>query len=219
MTDVGFYGELGFTDWLTGTLSTQYRVAVREAKLRATGRDSTLSASGLGDIWLGGRIRLLPVEDSTAATLMLGLKIPTGSRNQAIPLGTGVLDYEISAAAGRHFRLADMLSATAQLSAGFRLRNVANNEFVYMAQGGVNLARVLLLQLTFDGILSTGNYDPARDASIDAFIGDQSFFRWNMGLVYSTADNMELRVDYGRQVAGRNALAGHSIAFGIAWKK
>jgi hypothetical protein len=92
MTDVSFYGELGLTDWLTGTLSTQYRVAVREAKLRTTGRDSTLSASGLSDIWVGGRIRLLPHEDSTAVAITLGLKIPTGSRNQSIPLGTGVLD-------------------------------------------------------------------------------------------------------------------------------
>src|SRR5262245_1580943 len=45
VTDIGFYGELGFTDWLTGIASTQYTVAVREAQYVPTGRDSTASAS------------------------------------------------------------------------------------------------------------------------------------------------------------------------------
>jgi hypothetical protein len=221
MTDISFYGELGITDWLTGTASTQYRVAVREARYRETGRDTTLSSSGLADIWLGGRIRLLPAGDPFAATVTLSFKVPTGSPYQSIPLGTGVLDYELSVAGGTGFTVGDSMQGYAQLSGGFRLRNGRSNEFNYLLDAGLNLTPVLLLQGVIDGVLSTSSFPspPGNDPSVQLFVGDQSFLRWNLGLIYSTADDMELSIGYGRQVAGRNTLASGSLSFGVAWKK
>ena len=109
VTDISFYGELGITDWLTAVASTQYKVAVRQAENSAARRDTTASASGLSDLWLDGRIRLLPRDAEYAATATLGVKLPTGSPYQQVPLGSGELVFSANVS-GKGRRLAATLN-------------------------------------------------------------------------------------------------------------
>jgi|GEM_PF-2119731 len=224
VTDITLYGEFGITDWLTGVASTQYKVAVREGLYRPTGRDSTASASGLGDVWLTARMKLLPDDEQTVATLSLGWKLPTGSPLQDIPLGTGVVDYEAALAVGSGFRIVGDMYGYGQLSGGYRLRNSASNEVNFLAEIGVNLSKVLLLQGVLDGSYSTADFSPVIDDPenpdlIKTFQNDQSFSRWMIGVIYAAAEDMEINFGYEQYAAGRNIIAGSGITIGIAWKK
>lgn len=219
ITNIGFYGELGLTDWLTGTLSTQFSVAVREATL-PNGVDTSQSASGLGDIWLGGRIRLLPDGGAIVGALTLGLKLPTGSPNQEIPLGTGVIDYEGTIAFGSPFVIVGMQGYW-QSSGGYRLRNRGSDELTYQAELGVNIAETLMLQGVVDGVSSFADFDTSSvtGAMVSTISSDQSFARWNAGFIYAIAPDTDLTVSYGHTFAGRNALSAGTFGVGIAWKK
>ncbi len=220
ITNIGFYAELGLTDWLTGTLSTQYSVAVREATL-PNGVDTSQSASGLGDIWLGGRVRLLPDGGSIVGAVTLGLKLPTGSPNQEIPLGTGVIDYEGAVAFGGPFALAE-LPGYWQSSGGYRLRNRGANELTYQAEIGVTIAETLMLQGVVDGVHSFADFDAASSAiggMVSTASSDQSFARWNANFIYSLSPDTDLTVGYGHTFSGRNALSAGAFGVGVAWKK
>lgn len=223
ITNLGFYGELGLTDWLTGTLSTQYTVAVRQAE-QINGRDTSQSSSGLGDTWLNARVRLLPKEGSFVGALNLGMKIPTGSPNQEIPLGTGVIDYEATLAFGTSFPVSEDNYGYAQVSTGYRLRRKASDELHYQMETGVHVAETLLLQAIVDGVHSTADFDSAasnpNDASIvGSLASDQSFLRWSLGAIYAIGDDMDLNVSYGHVISGRNTLAAGSLSIGLSWKK
>lgn len=227
VTDINFYGELGLNDWLTGIASTQMKVAVRQGYYTVTGRDSTASASGLGDIWLGGRMRLLPKGSPYVAALTLSLKVPTGSPLQSIPLGTGVLDYEIAVGGGSSFAVPLGRPNTygyAQLSTGFRLRNGgASNEMNYAAEFGMGLGEELSFRAMVDGVHSFADFDRAvadtsNAAVANELVADQSFTRWGLSLVYGVNKRMDLSLGYSWNVAGRNTLQLSGLSIGVAWK-
>lgn len=219
VTDISFYGELGITDWLTAVASTQYKVAVRQAENSATRRDTTASASGLSDLWLDGRIRLLPREAEYAATVTLGVKLPTGSPYQQVPLGSGVVDYEGALAVGHAFPVVG-LNGYAQISGGYRLRNNASNELNYLMEFGVNLSESILMQGIVEGIYSMADFDaPAQEALgvAGTLVFDQSYTRWKLATVIEMKEGLDLDIGYGSYAAGRNALAGHVLSVGVAW--
>ena len=220
-TDIELEGELGLTDWLTGTASTAYKVAVRQGRYLPTGRDSTESASGLGDLWIGARIRLLPPESLVAATVTLGWKAPLASYTQEIPLGTGVAEYELRLAGGSYYRLGDVIEGHAQIAGAYRLRNRGSDEIAYLAETGIGLATPLTLQAILDGIISTADMEktgqPAEDGSGSSSVFDQSYTRLGVSLLYLLDDDTELLAGYSRILAGRNTLAGGSITFGVSW--
>lgn len=218
-TDINLYGEYGFTDWLTATLSTQYKTVVREAHYVPNRRDTTASASGLSDIWLSGRLRLLPTDLPMVAALTLGWKIPTGSSTQAIALGTGVPDYELALAGGAPFAIDDNVGGYAQVSGGYRLRNKASNEFNWLLESGLSLGQIFLLQGRVGGTISTSDFDAATSAGATALVADQSFSQWSLGVIYALDADLELEAAYGRTIGGRNTLASSSLSVGLAWKR
>ncbi|MEO5929370.1 MAG: hypothetical protein ABIR47_05525 [Candidatus Kapaibacterium sp.] len=221
VTDIALYGEYGFTSWLTGVASTQYKVAVRQAHNQLTKRDTTASASGLSDLWLSGRVRLIPAGGPYVATITLGVKLPTGSPLQQIPLGSGVLDYEIALTTGGSFPMLGM-NAYAQLSGGYRIRNSLANELNYLAEMGLHLSSEFMLQGVFDGSHSTADFDRAASdpGTVPAglLIFSQSFSRLMVGITYGVNEGMDLNVGYGGYLSGRNAIAGSGLNFGVVWK-
>ncbi len=223
-TDLDIHAEYGLTDWLTGVVSTQHQTVVREAWFVPQQRDTTASASGLSDLWIDARVRLLPRQWPTAVSASVGVKVPTASSTQAIPLGTGAVDYQLLAAVGRTFELADITSGFARLTTGFRLRNRASNEFLWSLETGVRVIEPLQLRIRFNGTVSTADFagQPALadGVTVDrALVLDQSFSRWSLGLRYDVNPGLELQAGYGRTFAGNNALASGSFSLGLAWKK
>lgn len=223
ISNVTIYGERGITDWLTGVISTQYTVAVREAEDLETGLELSESASGLSDIWLSGRVRLLPKSWPVVGSATLGWKIPTGSPYKKIPLGTGVADYELALAFGHGFRIGEGRFGYAQASAGYRLRNRYANEINWQVEGGVKVIPSLGLQAILDGVSSGADFDDASDqevgAGFDRLVGSQSFTRLSGGILYELSEEMEMNVLVAGTLSGVNTLAAGSFSVGFAWKK
>ena len=227
ISNITLYSEYGLTDWLTSVISTQYSVAVREADIIERGMEGLMeseSASGLSDTWLSARVKLLPSDSKIAGALTLGWKIPTGSPNKEIPLGTGVADYEAALGFGTGFPLGAETFGYAQVLGGYRLRNQASNEFTWQVETGVGVLPTLSLQLILDGVESTANFDEAAQNTentllFDELVGNQSFRRFNAGLLYALSDEMELNAQFGTTLSGVNTLNATSLSVGVAWKK
>lgn len=218
-TNIAFYAEYGIAPWLTGIVSTQYQVAVRQATFVPTGLDTNQSASGLGDTWLSARMRLLPAGRAVSGALTIGVKIPTGSANQQIAFGTGKVDYEASVAVGSGFAIGDITQGYTQFSAGYRLRTGAGNLVSYQAEAGLDAGPWLALQIVLDGVASEANFDNPQTDPRTALVNDQSFTNLNGALIYKPSDDMEVSVGYGGCLAGRNTLKATSFQIGVAWKK
>jgi hypothetical protein len=227
VSSLSLYCEYGILDRITAVVSTQYHVAVRRAVYVPTGVVTTASASGLGDIWVGGRVGLLPSEGPVAASVGVSAKIPTGSPFQDIPLGSGRADYELTGSLGSGFEV-EGVTGYGQVSAGYRLRGGAEGEVSWMSELGVNVGSRLIVQGVVDGIGSTFDFASAGGASGDGSSADpvqiprhieQSFLRWSFGVIYATSAGFELNLNLQRQEWGRNSLASSAILFGVAWKR
>jgi hypothetical protein len=228
ISNITFYGEYGVTDWLTGTISTYYSVLVREADIVEPGMEGLTeseSASGLGDVWLGGRVRLLPDGSRVVGTATASVKIPTGSPNKEVPLGTGVVDYEGALAVGTWFALpGEERFGYVQASSGFRARNKAENEVNYLLEAGFDVIAGLSLQTRFDGVASFADFDAVsqQDAAtigMDEIVGSQSYDKFTLGLTYELTDYTEISLEGATSLAGKNSLNSNSFSVGIAWKQ
>ena len=219
-TDVSFQGEFGVTDWLTGVAQTQLRTVVREAFYVPTGRDTTISASGLTDLWLSARVRLLPLDSRYRATATLAWKAPMGSPTQEIPLGTGVPDYAVGSAASAPYEIG-AVTGSLQLSGDFRFRNKASNEIAYAGQLDVNVGRGFVVRGLFDGIHSLADFDRAQTdptAVNRTVVGDRSYSRWSVGFLLEADEGLELGATFSDQFGGRNALMATSFALNATWR-
>lgn len=222
VSSLRIYCEYGITGWLTAVVNTQYHVAVRRAVLIATGLDATASASGLGDVWVGGEFRLIPGNGPVVASLTASWKIPSGSPHQDIPLGSGSADYEVSGAVGTGFALG-VVTGYGEVTGGYRIRGLASDEITYLAALGINLGRSLILQATVDGIQSGADFAGAA-TSQDAggaypTFSEQTFLRGTLGAIYTTNGGFDLNLGYGRQFLGRNTLASSTLLLGVSWKR
>lgn len=217
-TDVAVYGEYGFTDWLTGIVQTQLRTVVREAYYVPTERDSTISASGLTDVWLGARIRLLPLGSAYKVAANLGWKAPMGSPTQGIPLGTGASDYSIGAAAAAPYVLGP-IGGQLQLASDFRLRNDASNEIAFAGQLDVDLGRGFIVQGIVDGVHSLAPFESGDRGAINrSMVGDRTFSRWSVGVLLEADEGLDLGASFSDQFGGRNALEASSFAISATWR-
>lgn len=214
-TDVAFLCEYGLTDWLTAVAQTQLRTVVREAYYEPSARDTTVSASGLTDLWLAARMRLLPVESTYRATVTLAWKAPMGSPTQEIPLGTGVADYAIAAAGAAPYELGPIVGHL-QLATDFRLRNKASNEFAYVAELGVDLGRGFEAIAALDGVRSLADFDAIEVNR--TIVGDRSFDRWSLGVVLEADEGLDLGATFTDYLGGRNSLAATSFAVSATWR-
>lgn len=214
-TDVSFLCEYGLTDWLTGVAHTQLRTVVRQAYYEPSSRDTTISASGLTDLWLGARMRLLPVDDPWRATVTVAWKAPMGSPTQEIPLGTGVADYSLGAAGAVPFALG-IFDGHVQLSTDFRLRNKASNEIAYAGEVGVDLGRGLQLLAGLDGVSSMADFE--GDELNRTLVGDRSFGRWSLGVVLEADEGLDLGANVAHYFGGRNSLEATALTLGATWR-
>jgi hypothetical protein len=217
-TDVALLCEYGFTDWLTGVAQTQLRTVVRQAYVEPSARDTTISASGLTDLWIGARLRLLPLDSRYHATINAAWKAPTGSPTQEIPLGTGVPDYSLGAAAAAPYELGPV-SGQVQLGGDFRLRNKASNEIAYVGSLDLNLGRGLLLQGTLDGIYSLADFEGDGTSRVNrTLVGDRTFSRWSVAVMLEADEGLDVGASFSDQFGGRNALEATAFALTATWR-
>ncbi len=225
ISNVSIYGEYGFTDRLTGILSTYYTVAVREADIIERGSEGLVesaSASGLGETRIGLRYALPGLPEGLAAAFNGLWKIPTGSANKEIPLGTGRPDFELGLGLGTGFGPIAERYAWVQGSAAFRIRSGRDNELPWSFELGLPVAKTFVLHALIDGTHSFADFEQAAgrsdpDATFIPLVGSQSFVRATGGLFYDLNEWTTLSVRYGATLSGRNSLASSTIGAGVAW--
>lgn len=225
ISNVGMYGEYGFTDDLTGVLSTYYSVAVREAAIIERGSEGlqeSQSASGLGETWVGLRYAVPGMPRGLAVGLNALWKIPTGSANKEVPLGTGRADYDFGLGLGTGFGpIGGERYGWVQASGAYRIRGARDNEIPYSIDAGVPLSSTFALHLLFDGIHSFADFESAavreQQQNLSSLVGSSSFTRLTGGILYDLNDYTQLSIRYGQVLAGRNTLDSYTIGVGVAW--
>jgi hypothetical protein len=220
-TDIMLYGELGLTDWLTGSAETHYLTIVREAKYLPTARDTTVSASGLGDIWLKLRFRIADTSSLWAASFSAGFKAPTGATQQEIPLGTGVPDYSLGAA-GRIPWMLGSVTGHWEGSLRYVFRRKAANDVEYFSEFSVLAGRGLTFYGILQGVSSAADFesssgDPAARRIRQNLVGDQSHTSWEVGGRLAVDDDLKLAIFLANRFAGRNTLASSSFGIALCW--
>ena len=225
ISNFAIYHEYGLTDWLTSQVGARFTVVVREADVVERGMEGQKineSASGLGDIDLGLRIRLPVPTERMAAALNLGWKVPVASRTTEIPLGTGAADYDAGLALGYSFPVLDDAWGFVQTAGAWRLRKGAADEFVWRLQGGVPIISTLSAELQLDGIHSTADFESASEEddplSLNRLVGSQSYLHLGTSLTYRLNDWTDLQARYTTTIAGTNTLNAQMIGVGVAWR-
>lgn len=149
-----------FTDVIVGILPPlDLWVQVPILDLQVTGPAEDLASSGVGDVRAWLRWRLLNLHrGQTPIALRAGFKAPVGFQTldaQIVPIGEGQWDVEVFGEIGHSFWPAP---AYAELWLGYRVRTANDltlkdpgNEFVYLAEVGVNPTARTLVKVTVDG--------------------------------------------------------------------
>lgn len=224
MTELGFYVELGLSDRITAIAATQYKVAVREARLVRAERDTAISSSGLSDLWLGGRVALMNRESPVALSTTVSIKVPTGSPLQEMPLGSGQVDYEIGADIGVSYKAGSVGWGWAEGGIAFRMRNGAADEVVYSAGTGLDVGSGITLMSRFEGIASRADFDgaaidPDRVATWARLNGNSSYHRLVVDLIYRSSSTLQISLGYRALLSGRNIVDADGVAIGLAWTR
>jgi len=218
-TNFGFYGELGVLEGLTLIANTSFKNYNSTGFNALTQQNFDNSTSGLGDLSIGGRLRLLGYP--FALSLQPMIKLPTGSKSKAIPLGSGNADGELRLQFGAGLPLGFQNYFTADIGYASRGGVEFNDEIPYFAELGVFPVRDLIVKAQIDGRKSTEAIsDKMRpsQSSQNVFIVNQDFTRLWGGLIYSVTPTMQLSLDASMAIAGKNTVAGRAIYLGLAFK-
>ena len=228
------YGEYGITDRFTVIGNLPIKV-LRTKRTEVIGgraaRILTLYSSGLSDLTLSGRLRLL--QNPLALSFQGGLKIPLGyeqqPENEAAPLGTGNADLE------GHFQFGKGFSTFPGYltgSLGYRYRGgPLNDQIVYLLEAGINLPSRGLFKLTLDGIQSTVTPPDIAGQTIDiplpggggarpnVIVGDQNIWKISPSLIFNIERGVSIQLEMLNVFAGKNTLAGSAWSAGLVFQK
>ncbi|NIV97405.1 hypothetical protein GWN42_32580 [candidate division KSB1 bacterium] len=213
------YAELGLMDWFTAVVTTSFK------KYSTSGFNTTdqlkfdNDANGIGDLYLGGRVRLL------AQPLVLSLqpivKLPTGSDDSAIPRGTGSTDVELRLQVGTVFPLPLHNYFTGDIGYTRRGGQAFHDEVPYFAEFGIFPVSTLILKAAIDGRKSTETISTQAaiigDSSQNMLIADQDFTQLWGGVLFNVKPSVQLSLEFSTFIAGNNTLAGETIALGVAF--
>lgn len=223
--------DFGFSD----RLNLLFAVPAKWAKYEDD--NSSQRTDGVGDIRFGAKYSF---SDDPVASRVFSLqgmvKVPAGyDTGDSPPLGDGQTDLELRLLVGQSFlreseagnvsdtpegsprREATRDGAFLGLELGYRWRaGDPADEIVYLAQGGVHLARGVSVQAELDGV-----------ESLD-FTGDEEDYHiWRTGLLYQSKGgaspirfgrSLGLGIWYGMTYAGRSTSKGEEVIAKIFWE-
>jgi protein XagA len=206
-TNLTYYFEYGLTDRLTFVSSIPYK---RLSSERSSG---TVRSTGIGDIDLGLRYRLLQDGPLVLSTSWL-LKAPYAySSNAALPPGNGQVDFEGRLLFG--YGLGSNGYFGAEL--GYRYRAEAPaDELRYLVEYGFDATESLYLRAKYDGIVGQGNSSGLGIVAANPNLNlefDLTKLEVTAGLKLTPSSAAEVSVT--RNITGENTLRGSN--YSLAW--
>lgn len=213
------YAEYGVTDWFTAIATAPFKSYSSTGFNLTDQLDFNNNVTGAGDLFVGGRLRL--IADPFKVSLQSMVKLPTGSNESQIPFGTGNADYEIRLQFGANLPLPIQNYFTADAGYTVRGGQLFNNEVPYYAEFGVFPFHKLILKTTLDGRKSVETISSQAgvigQSNESMLIADQDLTRLGGGIIYSAAPTIQLSLEYSTIISGKNTLAGRTVTLGIAF--
>ena len=213
------YAEYGVTDWFTAIATTTFKAYSSTGFNLTDQLDFDNNVTGAGDLFVGGRLRLIAKPFKISLQPMI--KLPTGSNDSQIPFGTGNADYETRLQFGASLPLPIQNYFTADAGYTVRGGQSFNNEVPYFAEFGVFPFRKLILKATLDGRKSVDTISSQAgvigQSNESMLISDQDLTRLGGGIIYSTSPAVQLSLEYSSIISGKNTLAGQTVSLGIAF--
>lgn len=225
-----FYSEYGLMEGLTLIGSIDYKET--EWTYQSTGRsivdgemttfdsgvDKTAKASGISDLKLGLRYRLLATDSgalSLQALYKTGEFYDEKDQNLAtdIQLGDGQDDVEVRLQFGQSAY--PLLPGYFNVEAGYKWRTQEySDQFVYLLEAGMDLGKLFYVRTKLDGTASLGNGDDGPSGKFTEV--DSNPYESDLGKLEVTA-GYKLTSRFSVEASYFNELYGASTTKGETW--
>jgi len=209
--DVSNYFEFGLTNDLTVLNALAYKW------LQNADDTGHTSASGLGDVDLGLRYKLLDGSAGIFSTQLL-VKVPGAyGKGDALPLGNGQFDTELRLLYGRS--LYPAIPGYANFELGYRWRDGdPSDELRYLVELGVDLTRNLYARTKLDGTYSLDNGKRTDQSGNPTATNNFDLGKLDLALGYKITPALGLEVSYRPDVYGQNTAAGANYSLALYYK-
>lgn len=188
-----------------------------------TGIDKTAKSSGLGDINIGLRYRL--IETSSGALSLQGM-YKTGEAYDEedqdytadIQRGDGQEDFELKLQYGQS--LYPMIPGYMNAEAGYCWRSQGySDEFRYLLEAGVDITQALYLRTKLDGRANFGNSDDLpsdRPIEIDSNPYEVDLGKLELTCGYKLTSQLAIEASYYNELYGASTTKGETWALALA---
>ena len=213
--DVNNYIEYGLTNDLTVINSLTYKWLRNDFNGGAA-----TSGSGLGDVDLGLRYKLLDKSAGIVSTQVL-VKFPgVYGVDDSLPLGNGQYDAELRLLYGRS--LYPVLPAYMNLEIGYRWRvGAPADELRYLVEFGDDLTSRLFVRAKLDGTLSMKNGASAAGSNFSAnptATNNYDLGKLDLAVGYKITPSFGVEVSYRPDIYGWNTAAGANYSLALYYK-
>jgi len=230
-----FYAEYGILDSLTLIGSVDYKET--EWTYQSNGRklvdgvmttfdsgiDKTAKSSGLADINIGLRYRLLKTD---SGVLSLQGLYKTGEAYDEedqdytadIQRGDGQEDFELKLQYGQS--LYPLVPGYMNAEAGYRWRSQGySDEFRYLIEAGVDITKALYLRSKLDGTANFGNGDSGPEGKLTEI--DSNPYEIDLGKLeitcgYKVTSQIAVEASYYKELYGASTTQGETYSLAIA---
>ena len=222
-----FYSEYGLLDNLTLIGSFDYKEAewTYQAGIGTSSPtvDKTAKTSGLADINLGLRYRLLQTQSgvlSLQALYKTGEAYDEKDKDMGtdIQLGDGQDDFDLRIQYGQS--LYPLIPGYCNVEAGYRWRTQEySDQFRYLLEAGVDITSALYARTKLDGYASFGNGDDAPDGKyteIDSNPYESDLGKLELTLGYKITSQFSVEASYFNELYGASTTKGETWSLAIA---
>jgi len=210
--NVSNYFEYGLFDNLTAISSLSYKWLENEDNSNRT------TGTGLGDVDLGLRYKLLDSDKIGIVSSQLLVKIPGAySKNDALPLGNGQYDTELRLLYGRS--LYPLIPGYGNVEIGYRWRaEDPSDEIRYLIEFGVDVTKTIYTRAKLDGTMSVDNGKKLDGSGNPTTTNNFDLGKLDLTVGYKVAPNWGIEASYVPALYGQNTAAGATYSLALYLK-
>lgn len=210
--NVSNYFEYGLFDSLTVINSLTYKWLENEDNSNRT------TGTGLGDVDLGLRYKLLDSDKIGIVATQLLVKIPGAySASDPLPLGNAQYDTELRLLYGRS--LYPLIPGYGNVELGYRWRaQDPSDEIRYLVEFGVDISKDFYTRAKLDGTLSVDNGKKRDGTGNPTTTNNFDLGKLDLTLGYKAAPNWGVEASYVPAIYGQNTAAGATYSLALYFK-
>jgi hypothetical protein len=211
-TNVSNYFEYGLFDSLTLVNSLSFKWLKNEDDTNHT------TGSGLGDVDLGLRYKLLDSDTIGIVASQLLVKIPGAyDKKDSLPLGNGQYDTELRLLYGRS--LYPLIPGYGNIELGYRWRaEDPSDEIRYLIEFGVDVSEDFYTRAKLDGTISRDNGKKHDTNGNPTSSNNFDLGKLDLTVGYKAAPGWGIEASYVPTLYGKNTAAGATYSLALYLK-